>query len=86
MALTSDALLDYFETKLRLDRTKLGSDTSLLQSGLIDSFAMVEVVTFIEASCRIKMKPSDVSLDNLDSIDRILAFIASRCGEGEASG
>jgi acyl carrier protein len=39
---------------------------------------MVELVLFIEETCGIRMKPSEVNLDNLDSIERILAFVTMR--------
>jgi acyl carrier protein len=78
MALTRDALLHHFSHKLRLDTNQIGLDTSLFASGLIDSFSMVELVLFIEENCGIRMKPSEVILDNLDSIERILAFVETR--------
>ena len=46
-------------------------------AGLVDSFAMVDLVGFIETRCCAKMKPSDVNLDNLDSIGRILNYVQS---------
>jgi acyl carrier protein len=78
MALTQDDLLHYFGEQLRLNTSEIIPQTSLFASGLIDSFSLVELVLFIEESCRIKMKPSEVNLDNLDSIDRILAFVERR--------
>jgi acyl carrier protein len=78
MTLTQDALLHLLSNKFRLDTKKIAPDTSLFTSGLIDSFSMVELVLFIEESCGIRMKPSEVNLDNLDSIERILAFVTMR--------
>ena len=86
MAVTHDALLSYLREKLRVDTTKIGPQTPLVTSDLVDSFGLVELVLFIEKNCRIKMKASEVNLDNLDSIERILAFVASRCDESDGSG
>lgn len=79
MALTHEALLTYLKDDLRLDIGQIEPEMSLFTSGLIDSFSMVELVIFIERSCSIKMKPSEVNLDNLDTIERILAFVETRC-------
>lgn len=78
MALTHDALLHYLGKQFRLDTGQILPETSLFASGLIDSFSLVELVLFIEESCGIKVKPSEVNLDNLDSIERILAFVEKR--------
>ena len=78
MTLTHEALLRYFGDKLRLDTRQIRPHTSLFVSGLIDSFSMVELVLFIEKSCGLRMKPSEVNLDNLDSIEQILAFVETR--------
>jgi len=78
MAITHDALMNYLRESVRIDTSKIGPETLLFSSGLIDSFSMVELVLFIEMSCGIKMKPSEVNLDNIDSIERIIAFAAAR--------
>ena len=78
MAITHDVLMSYLRESVRIDTSKIGPETLLFSSGLIDSFSMVELVLFIEMSCGIKMKPSEVNLDNIDSIERIIAFAAAR--------
>lgn len=80
MELTLDALSDHLRDKAGVDMSKVKPDTPLFTSGLVDSFSMVELVLLIESKCGIKMKATDVNLDNLDSIERILAFVEMRCG------
>ena len=75
VTLTHEALLHHLGEKLRLDTRQISPNTSLIASGLIDSFGMVELVLFIEKSCSLRIKPSEVNLDNLDSIEQILAFV-----------
>ena len=60
---------------------KIESDMALISSGLIDSFSLVELVLFIEKQCGIKVKPTEVNLDNLDSVERILVFAEARTNE-----
>lgn len=78
MQITSESLLDYFSDELFIDTSDVSSDTLLFSSGLIDSFNMINLIMFIEETCQTKVKPPEITLDNLDSIDRILAFLEKR--------
>lgn len=78
MQITSDILLDYFSNELFIDTSDVANDTLLFSSGLIDSFNMINLIMFIEETCQTKVKPPEITLDNLDSIDRILSFLEKR--------
>jgi acyl carrier protein len=78
MSITADDLKTYFSDELGVDTDDLADDTPLFSSGIIDSFALVSLITHIEARCKFRMSPADVNLDNMDSIDRILVFVAKR--------
>ncbi|MCX7339302.1 MAG: acyl carrier protein [Hyphomicrobiales bacterium] len=54
-----------------------GSD-SLIENGVIDSTGVLELVAFLEERFEITMADSEIVPDNLDSLDRIVAFIASK--------
>lgn len=75
MALTQESLVEYFATNFGIDPNAIGDDTPLFSSALINSFSMMEVILFIEGQAGIRMNPSDINLDNLDSISNILAFV-----------
>lgn len=74
MALTRDALIQYLEEKARVDLSSVEDETELFSSGLVDSFAMVDLLVFLEKHTGTKMGPEDITLDNLDSVKRILSF------------
>jgi acyl carrier protein len=76
MAFTRDDILEHLQTEAGADTSKIDDKTLLFSSGMIDSFAMVSMIVFIERGCGIKIKPTDVNMDNLDSIERILSFVA----------
>ena len=78
MQITSDVLLDYFSNELFIDTSDVANDTLLFSSGLIDSFNMINLIMFIEETCQTTVKPPEITLDNLDSIDRILSFLEKR--------
>ena len=78
MTLTREMLLDYLSTNMGVDTGEIDDDTLLFSSMLLDSFSMIDLIMFIEKEANIKVKPTEVNLDNIDSIGRILRFIESR--------
>jgi acyl carrier protein len=78
MQITSEILIDFFSNELFIDTSDVAQDTLLFSSGLIDSFNMINLIMFIEETCQTKVKPPEITLDNLDSIDRILSFLEKR--------
>ncbi len=75
MSLSSAEIRSFLASDLGVDTSVLHDDTPLFSSGLIDSFSLVSLLSFIEDTAKIQMNPGDVSLDNLDSIDLILAYL-----------
>jgi acyl carrier protein len=73
---TRDDLLTILETELGVDTADIADDTLLFSSGVVDSFALVTLISEVEKRAGIRIAPDDVTLDNLDSIDRILSFVA----------
>lgn len=59
---------------------QLADDASLIDNGIIDSTAVLELVAFIEDSFGIAMADADIVPANLDSLSRIAAFVTSRTG------
>jgi acyl carrier protein len=57
------------------DPASLADEESLLDHGIIDSTGVLEVILFIEETFGIAVEDSEMLPDNLDSIDRIAAFI-----------
>lgn len=61
----------------------LDGDDSLLEQGLIDSTGVLELVSFIENKFEIKVEDDDLVPDNLDSINRLIAFIETKLNEAK---
>ena len=57
---------------------KLGNDDSFLESGIIDSTGVLELVRFLEATFAIKVFDEELIPDNLDSINKIVAFLQAK--------
>lgn len=62
------------------DPSQLGYDDSFLERGLIDSTGMLEVILFLEESFGIKVADEEMVPANLDSVNRIAAFIERKKG------
>jgi acyl carrier protein len=80
MTLTYADLARFIEDELAVD-AELGEGTLLFSSGLIDSFSLVSLMSFIEEEGGVRIAPSDVKLENFDSIERILAYLARATAE-----
>jgi acyl carrier protein len=53
---------------------------SLLESGIIDSTGVLELVAFVEKTYRFKVEEEELIPENLDTIKNIVNFIARRLG------
>jgi acyl carrier protein len=58
--------------------TTPGPDESLFDSGLLDSFALPDVLSALEAAFSITIPDSDLNPRKFDSISRIDSYIESR--------
>jgi acyl carrier protein len=52
--------------------------TSLLDQGIIDSTGVLEVIMYIESTFGVTVEDSEMLPENLDSIERIAAFVARK--------
>ena len=74
MALTPEHLKAFLNEELGIDVSDVASESPLFSSGLIDSFSLVTLLSYVEETCGFRVGPMDVSLENFDSIDRIVAY------------
>jgi acyl carrier protein len=60
------------------DKDGLLESDSLLEKGVIDSVAMIELVSFIEQTFSIRIDDEELIPENFDSLTAIGAFITSK--------
>jgi acyl carrier protein len=53
-------------------------DTSLFKGGVLKSIMLLQLIVFLEESFRIKIKPTEVNIENFDSISSIVRFISKK--------
>jgi acyl carrier protein len=61
------------------DTIQLDSDTSLLETGVIDSTGVLEVIGFIEETFGISVDDAEMLPENLDSIAGIAKYVIRKC-------
>jgi len=59
---------------------KIQPDMSLLENGIVDSTGVLEFIDFLEGTFDIKIMDEELVPDNLDSINKTVAFIESKTG------
>ena len=80
-------LLDDIRNLIRdLDATdaaaSVGDHESLLSAGVIDSMAMIELITSLESKFGIKMQDEDLTPENFDSFSAIRDLIQRKLDQG----
>jgi acyl carrier protein len=62
------------------DAYALLDDTSLMDSGIVDSTGMLEIIGFVEESFGVRVADADMVPENLDSIEKVVAFVQRKRG------
>lgn len=53
----------------------LTPDDRLFSSGLMDSLNIVEIIEFVEQYCGIQVNPTELSMDNFDSMASMAGYV-----------
>ena len=62
---------------LNIDTSSLSDSDGIFSAGLIDSFALLALITVLESQFNIRINAADATIENLDSIDGIAALVDS---------
>ena len=85
MGITKEDLVEYLQQATPSDLGDVDDEMLLFSSGLVDSFAMVDLLLFVEREGGFRVAPLEVSLENFDSVGRILRFVESRQASANVS-
>jgi acyl carrier protein len=66
------------ERRLKGRQIELNDDTSLLNSGIIDSGAVFELVEFVEGEFKVKIEDDEVVPEHFESISAIANLVSSK--------
>ncbi len=67
------------------EESALRNEASLLEQGIMDSTGVLELVAFLEQHFAIKVADDELLPENLDSVDRISAFVERKHAAASAS-
>lgn len=60
------------------DGAAVGDDDSLVARGIIDSLGVLEIIEFLETNFAVKVAEDEMVPDNLDSINKLAAYLATK--------
>lgn len=78
MNLNAQQLIDFLSESRKL--SDVTENTTLFSDGTIDSVGMIDLIAFIEQETGIEVGQADVTLENFDTIERILTYVRSQQG------
>lgn len=76
---TSETIRQFVVTNFYVrDAAQLHGGTSLLDTGIVDSTGVLELISFIEQALGVTVEEDEMVPANLDSIDRISVFVQKK--------
>jgi len=77
----AQSLLDFIKTTVAGGTAaEISEDTPLVSSGILDSFAVIEVLQQLERVTNKRIRPTDVTLNDLETVT-IMLTTAERVGK-----
>jgi len=71
----AEEIITFINDELLDEPEDIGIDTSLFEDRILDSLNLVMLIGFLEEKYAIKIKTSEVSIENLDSVSKMISFI-----------
>lgn len=78
MSELASLLLKFVQEEVCIGEIELSGDTDLLLTGAVDSLGVIRITQWLEDEAGIEVDPADVTLENFQTIDRMVAYAASR--------
>jgi acyl carrier protein len=78
---TQELIMNYIKENFiagRSSKVELTPEISLLESGIMDSTGILELVLFLEEQFSIKIEDEEMVPENLDSIANLLVFLEKK--------
>ena len=71
---------DYIETRFLIEfgADDIGVDTDLFDAGVVDSFGMVDVISFVESTFEVALSDDDITSPLLASVAGLAELVSSK--------
>jgi acyl carrier protein len=63
---------------LKQPNRKITADESLISSGLIDSFSLMDLALYVEDTFGVRIEDTELNADTFDNLNQLSALIESR--------
>lgn len=70
-----EALLDFITRNFMVEREEVDLEKSMIDEGIIDSFGLIEIATFMEEKFSMNVEDDDMTRENFGSVIKIVNFI-----------
>lgn len=78
MTTYSDSLISLITDEIAPVGELIEADTDLLLTGAVDSLGVVRIVQWMEDEYDIRIDPTDVTLDNFQTVAAMVAYLEGR--------
>lgn len=86
MANSNERIVGFILDKFPLARKHpIAGDDNLLESGIIDSLGILDLVSFLEQEFVIVVADDELIPENFQSVDRLTLFVEQKINEAAAS-
>lgn len=70
-----DKLLAFITSSFMVEREEIDLDKSMIDEGIIDSFGLIEIASFMEREFNLKVREEQMIRSNFGSVHKIVDFI-----------
>lgn len=75
-----EKLLDFITRSFMVERDEIDLDKSMIDEGIIDSFGLIEIATFLENEFKISITEDKMIRANFGSVHKIVDFVIRERG------
>ena len=68
-------LLEFITRNFMVEREEIDLDKSMIDEGIIDSFGLIEIATFLESEFQMQITEEQMIRDNFGSVYKIVNFV-----------
>jgi len=74
-----DSVMQFLQSNFMFDQKKqVGDDQSLLESGIVDSTGILELIGFLEDTYQVKFLDEELVAENFDTLGKLTSFLMTK--------
>ena len=73
-----DGLVTFVTRSFMVEASEIDLDKSLIDQGIIDSFGLVEITTYIDDAFGAKIQERDMTRESFGSVNKMATFVCRR--------